>query len=282
MTIDSHQHFWRYEPVAYHWLSEPMSALRRDFLPEDLRRETAAAGVDGTVSVQALQTLGETRFLLDLARANRFILGVVGWVPLTDPGVAGILEELAADPALKGCRHVLQEEPDDNYMLRPDFNDGVRAVTAAGLAYDILIYERQLPQTLQFVDRHPGQLFVLDHIGKPCIRDGSFAAWNGAIRDLACRPNVYCKVSGMATEADWGGWTEADLLPYLDTVLEAFGPRRLMFGSDWPMSLAAVEYGRWCELVRGFVSRLGEAERDRVLAGTAAEAYGLGRRGSLL
>lgn len=282
MTIDSHQHFWRYDPVAHHWLPDAMRTLRRDFLPEDLERETAAAGVGGTVSVQALQTLGETRFLLDLARSNPFILGVVGWVPLTDPGVAGILERLASEPALKGCRHVLQDEPDDDYMLRPDFNEGVRAVNAAGLAYDILIYERHLPQALRFVDRHPGQVFVLDHIGKPRIRDGSFAAWSGAIRDLACRQNVYCKVSGMATEADWGGWTEADLGPYLDTVLEAFGPPRLMFGSDWPMSLVAVGYGRWCELVRDFASRLGEAERDRILGGTAAEAYGLGEPGSLL
>ena len=281
MTVDSHQHFWRYEPVAYHWLSEPMRALRRDFLPADLETETVAAGVDGTIAVQALQTLGETRFLLGLARENPFILGVVGWVPLTDPSVAAALEELALDPVLKGCRHVLQDEPDDNFMLRPDFNEGVSAVTAAGLVYDILIYERHLPQTLQFVDRHPGQLFVLDHIGKPGIRDRSFAGWSAAIRDLAHRPNVYCKVSGMATEADWEGWTEEDLLPYLDTVLDAFGPRRLMFGSDWPMSLVAVEYGRWCDLVRRYVSRLSEGERELVLGGTAAQAYGLVPCGSL-
>ena len=258
-----------------------MRTLRRDFLPADLEPETAAAGVDGTVAVQALQTLGETRFLLGLARDNPFILGVVGWVPLTDPGVAAALEELASDPVLKGCRHVLQDEPDDDYMLRPDFNEGVRAVTAAGLAYDILVYERHLPQTLQFVDRHPRQLFVLDHIGKPSIRDRSFAAWSAAMRDLARRPNVYCKLSGMATEADWECWTEEDLLPYLDTVLDAFGPRRLMFGSDWPMCLVAVAYARWCELVRRYLSRLGTGERDRVLGGTAAEAYGLAPRGSL-
>lgn len=281
MTIDSHQHFWRYEPVAYHWLGEPMRALRRDFLPGELERETLAAGVDGTVAVQALQTLGETRFLLGLAHANPLILGVVGWIPFTDPGVAGVLEELAADPVLKGCRHVLQDEPDDNYMLRPDFNQGVRAVTAAGLAYDILVYERHLPQALQFVDRHPAQVFVLDHIGKPSIRDRSFTAWSSAIGDLARRENVYCKVSGMSTEADWGSWTEADLLPYLDTVLEAFGPRRLMFGSDWPMCLVAVGYGRWCQIVRDYAGRLGEAERDRMLGGTAAEAYGLDPRRSL-
>ena len=282
MTIDSHQHFWRYEPVQYHWLSEPMRSLRRDFLPEDLKPEAAAAGVAGTVSVQALQTLGETHFLLGLARSNPWILGVVGWLPLTDPRVSGTLEELACDPKLKACRHVLQDEPDDDYMLRADFNRGVRAVTAAGLAYDILVYERHLPQTLRFVDRHPDQLFILDHIGKPRIRDRSFSAWSDVIRDLARRPNVYCKVSGMATEADWGNWTETELLPYLDTVLEAFGPRRLMFGSDWPMSLVAVSYVRWCKVVSDFASRLGSGERERVLGRTAVEAYRLDPAGSLL
>lgn len=282
MTIDSHQHFWQYEPVQYHWLSEPMGALRRDFLPEDLKPETLVAGVAGTVSVQALQTLGETRFLLGLARSNPWILGVVGWVPLTDPRVPGSLEELAADPKLKGCRHVLQDEPDDDYMLRADFNRGVRELTAAGLAYDILVYERHLPQTLRFVDRHPDQVFILDHVGKPRIRDRSFSAWSDAMRDLARRPNVYCKVSGMATEANWGEWTEKDLLPYLETVLEAFGPRRLMFGSDWPMCLVAVTYVRWCELVRDFVSQLGDGEQESVLGNTATEAYRLDPPRSLL
>ena len=243
MTIDSHQHFWRYEPAAYGWLSEGMRALRRDFLPADLKREMDAAGVDGSIAVQALQTLDETRFLLRQARAHPFVLGVVGWVPLAGPGLGAALDEFAGDPLLKGCRHVLQDEPDDGYMLRPDFNAGMRALTAAGLPYDILVYERHLPAVVELVDRHPEQAFVLDHVGKPRIRDGSFAAWHGWMRELARRPRVYCKVSGMATEADWGGWTGADLRPYLDAVLKAFGPRRLMFGSDWPMCLLATGYG---------------------------------------
>ena len=281
MTIDSHQHFWRYEPAGYGWLSEDMRQLRRDFLPADLEREMHAAGVDASIAVQAVQTLDETRFLLDQARSNPFVLGVVGWVPLAGPGLGAALEEFAANPLLRGCRHVLQDEPDDGYMLRPEFNAGLRALTAARLPYDILIYERQFPAAVDLVDRHPDQAFVLDHIGKPRIRDGSFAGWNRWVRELARRPRVYCKISGMATEADWTGWSEAGLRPYLDAVLEAFGPRRLMFGSDWPMCLLAVGYGRWFRLVREFVSVLGAGERDRILGGTAAEAYGLDRGRSL-
>ena len=252
-----------------------MRALRRDFLPADLRREIEAVGVDGVVSVQARQTLSETRTLLEHARAHDFIRGVVGWVPLVDPGVADTLAEFAQDLHLRACRHVLQDEPDDEYMLRPDFNKGVRAVTEAGLVYDILIYERHLPQTLEFVDRHPNQVFVLDHIGKPRIRDASFRAWHAAIQDLAKRPNLYCKVSGMVTEANWERWSMAELAPYMDAVLDAFGPGRLMYGSDWPVCLVGVDYARWFSLVTGFAARLSADERDRLLGGTAMEAYRL-------
>ena len=275
MTVDAHHHFWRYDPSEYGWITDEMAGLRRDFLPRHLRAETERAGIDGVVSVQARQSVEETRALLAMAGEHPFILGVVGWAPLADRGVAGVLEELAECPRLKACRHVLQDEPDDDYMLGARFNEGVRALTAAGLAYDILIFERHLPQTLAFVDRHPDQVFVLDHVGKPRIRDGSFDDWNRRLRDLARRPNVYCKLSGMVTEADWRRWTEAELLPYLDAALEAFGPRRLMFGSDWPVCLAAVDYGRWFALVSGYAARLADSERSRVLGGTAVEAYGL-------
>lgn len=281
MRIDAHQHFWRYDPAEYGWISDSMRLLRRDFLPPELRRAATEAGIQGAVSVQARQTVRETRFLLDLARDDPFLRAVVGWVPLVDPGVSRMLEEFAGEPKFKGCRHVLQDEADDSFMLRADFNAGIRAMTAAGLVYDILIYERHLPQTLEFVDRHPDQVFVLDHIAKPRIREGSFATWSERMRELARRPRVYCKISGMVTEADWSGWTESDLLPYLDVVLEAFGPSRLMFGSDWPVCLVATGYGRWARFVAGFAARLGEPERDRILGGTAAEAYGLEAGGSL-
>lgn len=281
MRIDAHQHFWRYDPAEYGWISDSMRLLRRDFLPPELRRAATEAGIQGAVSVQARQATRETRFLLDLARDDPFLRAVVGWAPLVEPGVAGTLEEFADEPKFKGCRHVLQDEADDNFMLRADFNAGVRAVTEAGLVYDILIYERHLPQTLEFVDRHPDQVFVLDHIAKPRIREGSFATWRDLMRELARRPRIHCKISGMVTEADWGGWTEADLLPYLDVVLEAFGPSRLMFGSDWPVCLVATGYRRWARLVAAFAARLGDSERDRILGGTAAEAYGLEAEGSL-
>lgn len=247
--------------------------LRRDFLPRHLAREIEAAGVSGVVSVQVRQTVRETSALLEMARSHEFILGVVGWVPLADRGVARILEQFAEVPEMKACRHVLQDEPDDNYMLGGAFNEGIRALTATGLVYDILVYERHLPQTIEFVDRHPDQAFVLDHIGKPRIRDGSIADWRRCIRELARRPHVRCKVSGMATEADWHGWTEEQLLPYLDTLLETFGPDRLMFGSDWPVCLPAVDYGTWVGLVRRYVSRLTASERSRILSGTAVETY---------
>ncbi len=275
MIVDSHHHFWRYNPQEFGWISDEMRSLRRDFLPTDLRREIARANVSGVVSVQARQCVEETRFLLDIAERTDWVLGVVGWVPLADPDVGDILGECTAAPDFKGCRHVLQDEPDDDYMLGARFNEGIRAVTAAGLVYDILVFERHLPQTLQFVDRHPMQPFVLDHIGKPRIRDGSFATWDRLIRELARRPNVYCKVSGMVTEADWQQWEEAQLKPYFDTVLESFGPQRMMFGSDWPVNLLATRYRRWLEIVRTFVTPLAESERARIMGGTAVEVYGL-------
>ncbi len=281
MRIDAHQHFWRYDPAEYGWLSDSMSALRRDFLSRDLEPELAAADLDGSVCVQARHCLAESRFLLEQARSGDAVSAVVGWLPLAGPGLGQALDEFAADPKFCGCRHALQDEPDDDYMLRAEFGEGLRAVTAAGLTYDILIYERHLPQTLRLVDRHPRQVFVLDHIGKPRIRDGSFGAWSRHLRDLARRQNVYCKVSGMVTEAEWGSWTYGRLVPYLETVLEAFGVRRLMYGSDWPMCLLAASYGRWFDAFSRFASGLSCAERDRILGGTAAEVYGIPPAGTM-
>ena len=172
-------------------------------------------------------------------------------------------------------RHVLQGEKDERYMLREDFNNGIRALHHYGLVYDILIFERHLPQTIEFVDRHPGQVFVLDHIAKPKIKEHEISPWRENIRELAKRPKVYCKISGMVTEADWKNWTEADLKPYIDTVVEAFTPRRLMFGSDWPVCLVAAKYAKWHEFVSQSIAKLSEAERDRILGGTAIEAYSL-------
>ncbi len=272
--IDAHHHFWSYDPVQYGWINDAMARLRRDFLPADLSGTIRAAGVDAVVSVQARQTAEETGWLLSMAERHGFIAGVVGWVPLVDPRVEEAVARFAPHPKMKSMRHVLQDE-DPSYMLRDDFNRGVSVLWKHGLAYDILIYERQLPQAIELVDRHPGGRFVLDHVAKPRIRENVLEPWAKNLRRLAERPNVWCKVSGMATEADYGNWTEEQLRPYLETALEAFGPRRLMFGSDWPVCLAACEYDRWCGIVRRFAERLSKNEQDRVLGGTALEAYRL-------
>jgi L-fuconolactonase len=233
------------------------------------------SGVEGTVAVQARQTTEETEWLLDLAARHPFIFGVVGWVPLGELDAAPILERFAQHPRLKAVRHVLHDEPDDFYMLRADFNRGVRILHGYGLAYDLLIFERHLPQTIEFVDRHPGQIFVVDHIAKPRIRDGMLLPWQEHIRELAKRENVYCKVSGMATEADWKTWSADLLRPYFDVVLSAFGPKRLMFGSDWPVLTVAGEYKTWMNTFRSFISELSPDEQESICRGTAIAAYQL-------
>jgi L-fuconolactonase len=225
--------------------------------------------------VQARQTLEETTWLLDMAEQHGFLRGVVGWVPLTEPEVAQTIESLASRTKLKGVRHILHDEPDENYMLRDDFNAGIDVLRSLDLAYDILVFERHLPQTLQFVDLHPNQVFVLDHIGKPRIGEHAVSPWRENIAELARRPNVFCKLSGLLTEAGWKSWTPEDLRPYFETVLEAFGPRRLMFGSDWPVLLLAGSYPQWTEVVMEMISGLSNSEQERVMGGTAIEAYRL-------
>ena len=275
MRIDSHHHFWKYNPVEYDWIGPEMALLQRDFLPEDLARTAAAAGIDGVVSVQARQTVEETAWLLELARDSQLIRGVVGWVPLISPDVEKDLERFAAEPKLKAVRHVLQGEADERYMLRDDFNAGIRTLRKFALVYDILIFERHLPQTIEFVDRHPEQVFVLDHIAKPRIKDALLTPWDKNIRELARRENVYCKLSGVATEADWQGWTDEQLYPYFDTVFAAFEPGRVMFGSDWPVCLVATAYERWLETVRRYIARYSADEQDAILGGTASKVYSL-------
>jgi L-fuconolactonase len=275
MRIDAHQHFWRYDPIEYGWISESMPAIRRDFLPQDLAPLIRDAGIDGVIAVQARQSLEETRWLLELARESDFIRAVVGWAPLQAMDAARQLEAWADEPKLKGIRHIVQDEPDANFILRDDFNRGVAALADFGLAYDILIYERHLPQAVAFVDRHPEQVFVLDHLAKPRAKENELEPWRANIRRLAQRPNVYCKLSGLVTEADWQNWTDSQLEPYVEIALEAFGPRRLMFGSDWPVCLLAASYRRWYDLVAAFCDRLTPSEQARILGETAAEAYRL-------
>jgi L-fuconolactonase len=274
-VIDSHHHFWNFTEADYGWIPPEWSMIRRDFLPDDLQKEISAAGVDGVISVQARQSILETDWLLGFAAQHAFIRGVVGWLPLIDPAVETHLDHYAANPKLRSLRHVLQAEADDAYMLREDFNRGISALTRRGLAYDILILERHLPNTIAFVDRHPEQVFVLDHIAKPRIATGELEPWAQNIRELARRPNVACKLSGMVTEADVATWTPAQLQPYFDVVIDAFGPARLLFGTDWPVCLAGVGYGRWKQIVEQALRTLSEQERAAVLGGNAVHLYRL-------
>jgi L-fuconolactonase len=278
VCIDAHQHLWRYLPPGPAWMADGMECLRRDFLIDDLRAITAEAGVTGTIVVEAERSKEETEWLSRVAASSDLICGVVGWAPLTSPAVISELEGIASLPKMKAIRHPLHDEPDEQFVLRDDFNRGIAALKRFDLRYDILIFEKHLPQTIQFVDRHPNQVFILDHVAKPRIRDGVLSPWRENIRELARRANVYCKVSGMVTEADWHSWSEEDLSPYIETVVEAFTPNRIMFGSDWPVVNLASSYGRWIDTVRAGIGQLSSPERERILAGTAIEAYGLAVR----
>jgi L-fuconolactonase len=275
VRIDAHQHFWRYDPVRDAWITAEMAVLRRDFLPEDLAPSIAAAGVVGTVAVQADQSEAETDFLLDLADRHSFIVGVVGWVDIRARDLADRLGRWADRGRLKGFRHIAQAEPDD-FLARDDVAAGVAELARHDLAFDLLVYPRQLPAAERLAARTPGGRFVLDHCAKPPIAGGDLATWRADLTRLAAHENVCCKLSGLVTEARWDGWTEADLVPVLDTALECFGADRLMFGSDWPVCLLAADYPRVEAVVDRWAGRLTATEREQVLAGTARRAYRLG------
>lgn len=275
IRIDAHHHLWSYSADQYRWIAGNMPQLRHDFLPADLEAEMRAAGIDGAVSVHARQTLEETEWLIDLANRHSFMRGVVGWAPMASEEFPSVLDGLRGHEKLKGLRHQIQDEPDDAYILREDFNAGVDLLRGTGLVYDILIYERHLPNAIKFVDRHPDQAFVLDHIGKPDIARGGVEPWAENIREIARRGNVSCKLSGMVTEADWANWTIESLRPYADTALEAFGADRMMMGSDWPVCLLASSYGKWARTAEALIGELTASEHDSILGGTATRVYDL-------
>jgi L-fuconolactonase len=278
--IDAHHHLWRYTAHDYSWIGDAMQGLRRDFLPSDLQLAAKEAGVNGSVVVQARQTLEETRWLLQCAAQSHFIEGVVGWLPLTEPALPDLLHALRDEPKLKGLRHVIQDEPDNFYILHEDFNRGIAALADTGLVFDILIYERHLPQTIEFVSRHPQQTFVLDHLAKPKIREREMQPWKDNLRRLADFENVICKCSGLATEAEWATWSIEDIRPYLDAALEAFGPERLMAGSDWPVCLIATGYSRWWSTLKEWSMQWSNAQQEQFFAGTAQRVYRLGAEAS--
>lgn len=273
--IDAHQHFWKYSPKEYGWIDEHMSVLRRDFLPSHLHAEMTSSGVHASIAVQARQTLEETEWLLELAAENSYIAGVVGWAPIASIKFPSQLDRLSQHRKFRGLRHVLQAEPDDAFMLRDDFNRGISLLKDMDLVYDILIYERHLPKAIQFVDRHPYQRFVVDHLAKPKIRTAELSPWREHMRSLAERPHVTCKLSGLVTEADWSGWKVDDLRPYVEIALDAFGPRRVLAGSDWPVCTLACGYKLWWETLQMLLSELSDDERNTVLGGNAVETYKL-------
>lgn len=272
--IDAHHHLWRYSADDYGWIGDDMRALRRDFLLDELRSELCCAGIYGTVAVQARQTVEETSWLLSLATEGSPILGVVGWLPLSDPAIDQWIEQFRQHSRFKGLRHVVQAEP-DGFLDQNAFNNGIRALRGTGLVYDILIYARQLPEAIRFVSRHPDQSFVLDHIGKPDIRNGAISDWRARIRELALRSNISCKLSGMVTEANWSDWSAADLGRYFEVILEAFGSQRIMAGSDWPVLTVASSYGQWWQIVEQWLTPLSTDEQTRILGGSAIRVYSL-------
>lgn len=275
MKIDSHQHFWNYNEKEFGWINDEMQAIRRSFLPEDLKKELDNCGYDGCVAVQARQTPEETSWLLELALKYSFIKGVVGWVDLCSPELSSRLDKLTFNEKLKGVRHVIHDEPYIDFMLRPAFLKGIGQLARYNLTYDILIFPKHLPNTLKFVQQFSEQIFILDHICKPDIRKGIIEPWNKQITELARFSNVYCKLSGMVTEASWSGWKPSDFTIYLDTVLEAFGPERLMIGSDWPVCKVAGNYQAVVFIVEDYISKLSISEREAILGANATKVYGL-------
>jgi L-fuconolactonase len=275
MFIDSHQHFWQYNPRDYSWMSEDMGVIKRDFLPADLKPLLQSIGFDGAVVVQARHGLEETDTLLQFADGNEIVKGVVGWVDLRSPTVARDLEKYAANPKFKGVRHIVHDEPDDNFMLLPEFQRGLRELKALGLTYDLLLRPRHIPVAIQLVQNFPDQPFVVDHIAKPLIKAHILSPWEQDFRELASFENVTCKLSGMVTEADWKHWTPDDLKPYLDIALDAFGADRLMIGSDWPVSTLCGDYATVMNVVIDYTKKLSPQDQAKILGDNCVRFYNL-------
>jgi L-fucono-1,5-lactonase len=275
MRVDAHQHFWKYDAAEYEWIDDSMAAIRRDFLPEDLELELERNEFHGSVAVQARQTLEETRWLLELAERSSKIFGVVGWVDLCSADVRAQVSVLARNRKLVGIRHIVQSEPDDRFLLRQDFARGITTLEEFDLAYDILIYTKHLPVAAEFVERFPKQRFVLDHLAKPAIKLQEIESWAAGVRRLAAFPNVFCKLSGLVTEADWQRWKPEDITPYLDIAFATFGASRLMIGSDWPVCLVAGSYSRALDVVKNYLQFYPAETRDAVLGENARRFWRL-------
>lgn len=275
LYLDTHQHFWKYDPVQYAWIDDNMGVIQRDFLPEDLEPVLKKNGIAGCIAVQADQTENETQFLLNLADGHDFVKGVVGWVDLRASDIEERLAYFSQHPKFRGVRHIVQGESDVNFLLRDDFIHGIRALNSYNLTYDILVFPHQLGAALELVRLLPEQPFVIDHIAKPYINDAFIDGWAILMKAIALHDNVYCKVSGMITEANWANWSYEDIAPYLDVVFSCFGTERTMFGSDWPVCLVAGTYERMMELVQRYTDAFTEDEKKAFFGGTGSKFYGV-------
>ncbi len=275
MIIDAHQHFWKYEPIKHGWIDESMAVIRRNFLPLDLKKAYDVNGIDGCVAVQADQTLAETDFLLKLSEEHDFIKGVIGWVDLRAQNIDSVLEKYCSSKKIKGFRHIVQGESDHNFLIRPDFLRGISRLEKYGYVYDILIFPHQLGAALEFVRQFPDQKFIIDHMAKPYIKDGFYDGWATLMAEIAKCENVYCKLSGMITEADYNSWTPSQIIPYMDLVLQTFGPGRILFGSDWPVCLVAGSYADVKKIVTDFIVELSLAEQSAIMGKNAMQFYNL-------
>ena len=272
MRIDSHQHFWEFDPIRDSWINNSMTKIKKDFLPEDLIGILANNKIDGCITVQADQSTQETKFLLDHAAKNSFIKGVVGWVDLCDGNVKHTLKHYAKNPFFKGVRHIVQAES-KGFMLKENFQNGIRKLKDFDLTYDILIYPKQLKEAIELVKKNPDQDFVLDHIAKPLIKNKEIADWSKGILEIGGFKNVYCKLSGLVTEADWKNWSKSDFKDYLELVLNAFGIDRLMFGSDWPVCLLGANYSQVLNIIENFIEPLSDEEKRTIMGGNACKFY---------
>lgn len=275
MRIDAHQHFWNYDPVRDSWITSEMSILKRDFSPEEFALECHPNHIDASVAVQADQSEQETLFLLGLAESRKQIAGVVGWIDLCSPNIKDRLDGFSQFQKLCGFRHFAQSEPDDRFLVKQDFLRGIAALQEFDYAYDILVYPRQLPAAIDLVNHFPDQRFVLDHLGKPEIRSNNLGSWLADIRALAECPNVFCKLSGLVSEADWRNWKPDDFRPYLDVVFDAFGTERLMFGSDWPVCLLAASYQNVLRIIEDYLHAFSPEDKARIFGTNAIHFYNL-------
>jgi L-fuconolactonase len=273
--IDSHQHFWHYDPAKHVWMNDDMSVLKTDYLPADLLPHLKNCGLDGCVAVQANQAEVENEFLLSLANQHDIIKGIVGWVDLRAENVSERLEYYQQFPKIKGFRHVIHDEPELDFMLQPTFLKGISLLKNYGYTYDILIFAKHLPNTLKFVKNLPNQPFVIDHIAKPKIKKGEIDTWKKQLKEVANFENVHCKISGMVTEADWQNWKKEDFTKYLDVVVEAFDTKRIMYGSDWPVCTLAANYEQQFNIVKDYFLSFSEAEQEQFFGGNASKFYQL-------